>query len=191
MEPLRNKQVEVRATQTEDLPALAEIRQHPLVAPQQYRQSRYTTGRMWLARLNSDITTECFTWRSFTILVDATIVGYVSEFCTRSKYETSAQLGWSLHPDYWGRGIMTSALTEMITTMFTNQECDVVIADCFAHNDRCLRLLQRLNFKPAPIGRIERFLTWLVMICPHRIVRHRITSADWQPPPKNTGKQVG
>lgn len=177
---IQESQIEIRLSLPDDFSAITEIRQHSLVAPQQYRVNRFHSLEIWLARLNADISTENFEWRTSSILFESSIVGYISEFGTHSKKHYSAQLGWNLHPDYWGRGIMTNALTRYISKLFLVDKCHSIVADCFVDNERCLRLLDRLEFKQMPIGRIERFLICLFRLCPHRIVRHRISAKDWK-----------
>jgi RimJ/RimL family protein N-acetyltransferase len=168
----------------DDLPAIVEIRRHPLVAPHQYRFSYPMWLEICLARLNADVSTTGFEWRITTILFESKIVGYISELRTFRNSEFSVHVGWSLHPDYWGRGVMTTALTEFLTNLLSSKHCTTIVADCFESNERCLRLLTRLGFSATPIGGIERFLTWITRLCPYRILRHKLDATEWSVKPK-------
>jgi len=178
---VRKEKIDVRVFAPDDKPALDEICRHPLVVPHQYRVGLSDASAIWLARLNANVGAESFEWNTSTIFSGTSIVGYITEFRTLSKGSFSVQLGWNLHPDYWGHGIMTTALSKHISTLFQDDDCCSVIADCFSDNERCLRLLNRLGFKQSPIRRMERFLTCVVRMCPRKVLRHCTTSADWAP----------
>ena len=176
-----HQSIKLRLAIPNDLPTLGEIRRHPLVAPHQYRINYPMWLEIWLARLNADVSTTHYEWRTTTILFESKVVGYISEFRSFRKSTFSVHLGWNLHPDYWGRGVMTTALTEFVTTLLlSSEQCTSIVADCFDSNERCLRLLSRLGFAATPIGAIERFLTLVFRLCPHRILRHELNPLQWR-----------
>ena len=174
-----NERIKIRLTEPEDLATIAEIRGHPLVAPHQYRASRFMSFEIWLARMLASLAAESFEWKCSTVLFDSSIVGHISEFTTLSKNGAEVQLGWNLHPDYWGRGIMTHALTTHISNLTIDERCNTLTADCFAGNERCLRLLDRLGFKEISVGWLERLIICVFRLCPHRILRHKISPKQW------------
>ncbi len=67
-------------------------------------------------------------------------------------------VGYILHPDYWGRGFGTEALTAAIAHVFANFPAPALIADVDPRNTASLALLARLGFRE--IERASR--TWRI-----------------------------
>jgi ribosomal-protein-alanine N-acetyltransferase len=59
----------------------------------------------------------------------------------------SAEIGYDLNPAYWGKGIMTESLETMIRFGFGRMSLNRIQALIPSHNDRSMRLVQRLGFK--------------------------------------------
>ena len=55
----------------------------------------------------------------------------------------SAELGWSVHPDMWGRGFGTEIAKVLIAIAFEKLACDTVWAKSFAKNTASIRLMER------------------------------------------------
>lgn len=68
------------------------------------------------------------------------------------------EVGYILHPDHWGQGLATEALTAVIGHVFATREIDAIKADVDPRNEGSLRLLARLGF--VETHRAKR--TWLV-----------------------------
>lgn len=68
------------------------------------------------------------------------------------------EIGYILHPDYWGRGLATEALTAVIDHVMATRDMDGVTADVDPANVASIRLLGRLGFEQT--GAASR--TWLV-----------------------------
>lgn len=68
------------------------------------------------------------------------------------------EIGFILHPDSWGQGLASEALTAVLTRGFDVHGLDAVIADVDPRNAASLRLLARHGF--GETGRRER--SWLV-----------------------------
>ncbi|MPV36280.1 GNAT family N-acetyltransferase [Georgenia subflava] len=58
-----------------------------------------------------------------------------------------AELGWSLHPDYAGRGYATEAVRELLRICFADLRLRRVTANCFAANEPSWRLMERLGMR--------------------------------------------
>ncbi len=58
-----------------------------------------------------------------------------------------AVIGYDLEPDYWGQGIMTEALAEIIRFGFKDMNLNRVQVSTAPWNERSMRLIQRLGFK--------------------------------------------
>ena len=67
-------------------------------------------------------------------------------------------VGYILHPDYWGRGFATEALTAAVAHVFANFPLPALIADVDPRNTASLALLARLGF--TEIQRASR--TWQI-----------------------------
>lgn len=56
------------------------------------------------------------------------------------------EIGFVLHPDYWGMGLAAEALTAVIGRVFETHPFDALQADVDPRNIRSLALLKRLGF---------------------------------------------
>jgi RimJ/RimL family protein N-acetyltransferase len=68
------------------------------------------------------------------------------------------EVGYILHPDHWGQGMATEALTAVIGHVFATREIEAIRADVDPRNEGSLRLLAKLGF--VETHRAQR--TWLV-----------------------------
>lgn len=64
------------------------------------------------------------------------------------------EVGYALHPDFWGRGLATEALCPLLARAFAVHRLPAVLADVDPRNVASLRLLARLGFEET--GRAER-----------------------------------
>ena len=58
-----------------------------------------------------------------------------------------AEIGYDLHPNFWGQAYMTEALKAVINTGFENMGLNRIEALVSVENNRSVRLLQRLGFR--------------------------------------------
>jgi RimJ/RimL family protein N-acetyltransferase len=68
------------------------------------------------------------------------------------------EIGFILHPDYWGLGLAQEALAAAIASTFSEFAVQQLTADVDPRNHACLRLLRHLGFRET--GRADR--TWFV-----------------------------
>jgi len=92
--------------------------------------------------------TECDPgWHGFVIeLHDGTVIGDVG-YCLDQPEERQAEIGYGLHPDFWGAGYATEALTGMLRMMLTGSTLHRVVAITKSANLASRRLLERLGFR--------------------------------------------
>ena len=64
--------------------------------------------------------------------------------------------GYILHPDHWGAGLATEAVTAFLTHAFARPDIDYLTADIDPRNAGSIRLLTKLGFRET--GRAAR--TW-------------------------------
>jgi RimJ/RimL family protein N-acetyltransferase len=68
------------------------------------------------------------------------------------------EVGYILHPDHWGQGLATEALSAVVGHIFASRAVEAITADVDPRNGGSLRLLAKLGF--VETHRAER--TWLV-----------------------------
>ena len=56
------------------------------------------------------------------------------------------EIGYILHPDVWGQGLATEALSAVIAHVFAAHDIEAITADVDPRNAASLRLLARLGF---------------------------------------------
>ena len=56
------------------------------------------------------------------------------------------EIGYILHPDAWGQGLATEALTAVIDHVFATRDVETLTADVDPGNLASIRLLERLGF---------------------------------------------
>jgi len=75
-----------------------------------------------------------------------------------------AELGWSLDPDYAGKGYATEAVGELIRICFEELHLRRVVAECFADNVPSWRLMERVGMRREAhdvCGSLHRSGEWL------------------------------
>ena len=167
-------ELQVRRTEEQDWPAIFEIRRHELVMPQQYRLSARDTPATMHRLLNAPHTP----WVSWTVLQENRVIGHVIGLRHRYRRTKACSLGWNLHPEYWGRGLMNDALLQVFDEIF-QMGVETLVADRFEQNERCGGLLAKLHFRESTIGRFERLRIWVFTGCAHRIIRMELNADRW------------
>jgi ribosomal-protein-alanine N-acetyltransferase len=147
---IRTPRLRLRRARPEDLEAMHAILSDP-------RAMRYWSSlphtdleqsRKWLDEMIASPPEES---DDFIVELDGVAIGKAG--CWRLP-----AVGYILHPDYWGRGFATEALTAAIAHVFANFPLAALIADVDPRNAASLAVLARLNFKE--IGRASR--TWQI-----------------------------
>jgi RimJ/RimL family protein N-acetyltransferase len=75
-----------------------------------------------------------------------------------------AEIGWSLDPEYGGRGYATEAVNELLRVCFEELGLRRVTAECFAGNERSWQLMERVGMRResyAVSDALHRELGWL------------------------------
>lgn len=74
------------------------------------------------------------------------------------------ELGYCLHPDFWGRGLASEAASAIVAFGFETLQARRLVAEVFASNAASTHILEKLGFHPG--ATFERHIT-------HRDERHR------------------
>jgi RimJ/RimL family protein N-acetyltransferase len=89
---------------------------------------------------------------------DDFLIEFQGEVIGKAGFWRVPEIGYILHPDHWGRGFATEALTAVIARVFEKFPIAAVTADVDPRNTASLRLLGRLGFTESHRAR----RTWLV-----------------------------
>ena len=84
------------------------------------------------------------------------------------------ELGYALHPDWWGRGLMTEAASELLRYAFEDRGLQAVWASHYAENPASRRVIEKCGF--------QRVSTETLMdeTGEHETVFYRLDRARWE-----------
>lgn len=156
-----------------DLPRIFEIGSDPMVLQQQYPPWRGMTPEVYRRFVRAG------TFRCTSIFADEQIIGDVWRMYSHGPRSRVCYCSWNLLPGYWGRGIMPAALTALFDYMFTQDGVTAVVADCFATNDRCLRVLEKLGFCRCRLGAWAAIGHFIKTKGQRKVLRFRLTAEQW------------
>lgn len=83
---------------------------------------------------------------AFAISVDGKAVGSISVFRQANIHRRTAELGYYIAEEYWGKGIMTNAVKQICRYVFENSDIIRIFAEPFAHNTASCRVLEKAGF---------------------------------------------
>ncbi len=98
-------------------------------------------GKAWLEK---NIGTEPVL--NFAIDLDGVAVGGVGIILNSDVYVMSAEIGYWLGEPFWGLGIATEAIKQMIEYIFYYFDIVRVYAEVFEHNKSSMRVLEKNGF---------------------------------------------
>ena len=101
-------------------------------------------AREWLRRVSSSRRKKIKTWISFAIDIDGRLVGDISIFKIKGH---KAEIGYWLGRPYWGKGIMTRAVKEIVKFAFNDLGLTRISAYTFIFNKGSQRVLEKAGFK--------------------------------------------
>lgn len=100
-------------------------------------------GRTWL-KMAMDQKVNLF----LAIDLEGEAVGGIGIIFKDDVYRISAEIGYWLAEPFWGRGLVTEAVTVLINHVFSNYPDIIrVYADIFSHNPASARVLQKCGFQ--------------------------------------------
>ena len=83
---------------------------------------------------------------AYAITVDDRAVGSIGAFRQSNIHRQTAELGYYLAEEYWGRGIMTEAIRQLCAILFDTTDILRVYAEPFAYNTGSRRALEKAGF---------------------------------------------
>lgn len=84
---------------------------------------------------------------SLAIEVDGQAQGSIGAFFKDNIYRINAEIGYYLSEEYWGGGIMTEVIDEIVKYIFKNFEVSRIYAEPFARNIGSRRALEKAGFR--------------------------------------------
>ena len=84
---------------------------------------------------------------AYAIDVDGTAVGSIGAFRQENIHCRTAELGYYLAEEYWGKGIMTEAVRLLCEKVFDETDIIRIFAEPFAYNIGSRRVLEKAGFQ--------------------------------------------
>jgi RimJ/RimL family protein N-acetyltransferase len=84
---------------------------------------------------------------TFAVEVDGEAAGGISLRVLGDIYRRTAEIGYWLSEDHWGRGIMTDAVMAITAYGFDHLDLLRIEADVFARNPASMRVLEKAGFE--------------------------------------------
>lgn len=84
---------------------------------------------------------------AFAIIVDGRAVGSIGVFRQGNIHRQTAELGYYIAEEYWGKGIMTEAVIQICEYVFDKSDIIRIYAEPFAYNAASCRVLEKAGFQ--------------------------------------------
>lgn len=84
---------------------------------------------------------------AFAITVDNKVVGSIGVFRQENIHRQTAELGYYIAEEYWGKGIMTEAVKQICEYVFEKSDIVRIYAEPFAYNAASCRVLEKAGFQ--------------------------------------------
>ena len=101
-------------------------------------------GKEFISAMLSADENETF---AFAIMVDDKVVGSIGIFRQGNIHSQTAELGYYIAEEYWGKGIMTEAVKQICEYVFDNSDIIRIYAEPFAYNIASCRVLEKVGFQ--------------------------------------------
>lgn len=85
--------------------------------------------------------------RIFAIIVNNKIVGSIGLHIQADILKKNAEIGYWLAEEYWGKGIMTKAINQMVVYGFDNLDIVRIFARIYGTNNASQKVIEKANFK--------------------------------------------
>ena len=98
-------------------------------------------GKAYLSKIEKDNPT-----KDFAIDINGEAVGSIGVFPQADIHEKSAEIGYWLAEEYWGKGIMTKAIQAVVDYGFQTFDLNRIFARPFSTNFKSQRVLEKAGF---------------------------------------------
>lgn len=107
-------------------------------------QDNLRDGRRYISEMLSADENDVF---AFAITVDDKVIGSIGEFRQSNIHSRTAEFGYYIAEEYWGRGIMTEAVKQLCGYVFSHRDILRIFAEPFAYNIGSCRVLEKAGFR--------------------------------------------
>ena len=101
-------------------------------------------GKEFISAMLSADESETF---AFAITVDNMVIGSIGIFRQGNIHRQTAELGYYIAEEYWGKGIMTEAVKQICKYVFAKSDIIRIYAEPFAYNIASCRVLEKAGFQ--------------------------------------------
>ena len=84
---------------------------------------------------------------AFAITLDDKAIGSIGAFRQQNIHRQTAEMGYYIAEEYWGKGIMTDAVKQICEYVFKNSDILRIYAEPFAYNTGSCRVLEKAGFQ--------------------------------------------
>lgn len=84
---------------------------------------------------------------AFAIIVDDKVMGSIGAFRQGNIHSKTAEMGYYIAEEYWGKGIMTEAVKLLCNYVFEKTDIIRIFAEPFAYNIGSCRVLEKAGFQ--------------------------------------------
>ena len=84
---------------------------------------------------------------AFAIIADSKVIGSIGIFRQGNIHRQTAELGYYIAEEYWGRGIMTEAVKQICEYVFSKSDIIRIYAEPFAYIAASCRVLEKAGFQ--------------------------------------------
>lgn len=103
-----------------------------------------TDGKQFINDMLSADKTKTF---AFAVEVDGKVIGSVGAFRQNNVHCKTAEIGYYIAEEFWGKGIATSAVKSVCDYVFDHTDIMRIFAEPFADNAASCRVLEKAGFE--------------------------------------------
>lgn len=144
---VHTERIRLRQLTIEDAPAYFEIRSNGRVMQHLARPTAQSEGdaRAIIQRAEEMVRSqEGIVW-AISLPDEPRMIGTIGYYRSQPQNHRS-EIGYELHPDYWGQGIMSEAMRAALDYGFNQMQLHSIEADTDPANVRSARILERHGF---------------------------------------------
>ena len=101
-------------------------------------------GKEFISAMLSADENETF---AFAITVNNMVIGSIGIFRQGNIHRQTAELGYYIAEEYWGKGIMTEAVRQICEYVFRESDIIRIYAEPFVYNIASCRVLEKAGFQ--------------------------------------------
>ena len=79
--------------------------------------------------------------------LDGKVIGSIGAFRQENIHKHTAELGYYIAEEHWGKGIMTEAVKQLCDYVFSHTDMIRIYAEPFAYNIGSQRVLEKAGFQ--------------------------------------------